>query len=123
MGSSWRRARSGLFDALGWLRLCLGRMQGGFRLEPAGMSDETLLQFPCRFPIKVLADTSPGLVPYVRECVAHHVSDSDAVEWNFRESRAGHYLGITVTLTAHSQDQLDSIYRALASCPGVRMIL
>lgn len=85
--------------------------------------EETLLQFPCRFPIKILGDASMGMEAAVRECVARHTTDSDSVHWGFRESRSGHYVGITITFTAHSQDQLDSLYRALALCPGMRMIL
>ncbi len=87
------------------------------------MREETLLQFPCRFPIKILGDASVGLESSVRDCVARHAADSDSVQWSLRESRSGHYVGVTVTFTAHSQDQLDSLYRALALCPGVRMVL
>lgn len=85
--------------------------------------EETLLQFPCRFPLKVMGDGTTQFRQAVEDCVARHQSDADTVEWVFRPSRSGTYLGITVTFTAHSREQLDALYRALGQCPGVRMIL
>ena len=84
---------------------------------------ETLLHFPCRFPIKIVGDSHTGLREGIRACVAQHVPDQDSVDWAERPSRAGNYLGITITLTATSQAQLDALYRSLGTLPGVRMIL
>lgn len=88
------------------------------------MSDrETLVEFPCRFPIKVMGDSHPDLLEDVQACVAEHVPAAADVVIEQRASRAGRFVSITVTFTATSQGQLDDLYRALGRCDRVRMIL
>lgn len=40
-----------------------------------------------------------------------------------RESSGGKYLGVTITITATSREQLDEIYRTLTSHPMVKVVL
>ena len=40
-----------------------------------------------------------------------------------RPSKAGNYLGLTLTVTATSREQLDELYRALSSHPMVKVVL
>jgi len=40
-----------------------------------------------------------------------------------RNSAQGNYLGITITVTATSRQQLDDLYRALTSHPMVKVVL
>jgi len=87
------------------------------------VNPDSLLRFPCRFPIKIMGDTQSSLLECIQACVAEHVPDQDSVDWVQRPSRGGNYLGVTITLTATSQSQLDALYLALGACPGVRMIL
>lgn len=84
---------------------------------------ETLLEFPCRFPIKVMGEAHSEFFEAVEACIARHVSDTEAVDVKRRESSAGHYVGVTITLTATSQAQLDALYRDLGACARVRMVL
>jgi uncharacterized protein len=51
------------------------------------------------------------------------VPDRESVDVVHRESRGGNYVGVTITLTATSQDQLDALYQALGACARVRMVL
>jgi uncharacterized protein len=88
-----------------------------------GDERETLLQFPCRFPIKVMGEAHAEFLADVETCIAAHVPDRDSVDVVHRESRGGNYVGVTITLTATSQDQLDALYRALGACARVRMVL
>lgn len=89
------------------------------------MSDEreTLIEFPCRFPIKVMGDSHPELMEAVEACVDEHVPDSADPVIQQRASSGGRFIGITITFTATSQAQLDDLYRALGRCDRVRMIL
>jgi uncharacterized protein len=84
---------------------------------------ETLLEFPCRFPIKVMGESHAEFFEAIEACIAQHVPDSDRVDVVRRDSSAGNYVGVTITLTATSQAQLDDLYRALGACAGVRMVL
>ena len=40
-----------------------------------------------------------------------------------RPSRAGNYLGLTITVTATSRAQLDELYRTLSTHPMVKVVL
>ncbi|MNL52275.1 hypothetical protein D3C87_1754350 [compost metagenome] len=47
----------------------------------------------------------------------------DAGTIELRDSRGGNYLGVTITITATSREQLDELYRALSSHPMVKVVL
>ena len=84
---------------------------------------DTLLKFPCRFPIKVMGEAHPELLEAVQASIARHVADPDSVTVTQRASSGGNYLGVTIVLTAVSQEQLDALYRDLGQCARVRMVL
>ena len=47
----------------------------------------------------------------------------DATTLVARPSKAGNYLGLTITVAATSRDQLDELYRTLSTHPLVRYVL
>ena len=47
----------------------------------------------------------------------------DAATIELRESRGGKYLGVTITVTATSREQLDELYRTLSTHPMVKVVL
>jgi uncharacterized protein len=47
----------------------------------------------------------------------------DASTVELRESKAGNYLGVTITVTATSREQLDELYRTLSTHPMVKVVL
>jgi uncharacterized protein len=47
----------------------------------------------------------------------------DAQSVEIRPSKAGKYLGLTLTITATSREQLDELYRTLSSHPMVKVVL
>lgn len=83
----------------------------------------SLIEFPCSFPIKVMGAQVPGFVEAVVHVVQRFDPDFDAATVQTRPSRAGNYLGITVTVTATSQVQLDELYRTLSTHPMVKVVL
>jgi putative lipoic acid-binding regulatory protein len=40
-----------------------------------------------------------------------------------RPSKGGNYLGLTLTVTATSREQLDELYRTLSTHPMVKVVL
>ncbi len=78
--------------------------------------DETLLEFPCEFPIKAMGRASLQLEAAVLEIMNRHVPDLGEGAINFRESGKGNYISITVTVQARSRAQLDAIYMDLTAC-------
>jgi len=85
--------------------------------------EETLLEFPCEFPIKVMARVHDALENDVIEIVKCHAPECDASTLQRRESAKGNYIGLTITITATSKEQLDNIYRALHAYEHVVMLL
>ena len=84
---------------------------------------ESLLAFPCDFPIKIMGQTQPGFAQAVLEVVLRHAPDFDATTMEMRNSREGKYLSLTTTVRATSREQLDDLYRELCDHPMVRLVL
>jgi uncharacterized protein len=87
------------------------------------MAEETLLTFPCQFPIKVMGKGDIELDLLVLELIRPHVEQLDVGAVKSRPSKSGNYLAITVTITANSKQQLDAIYQSLSAHPQVLMAL
>jgi putative lipoic acid-binding regulatory protein len=84
---------------------------------------ETLLEFPCDFPLKIMGETREGLAEAIVEIVRQHVPDFDAAKVEMRASSGGKYISLTCTVTATSKPQLDDLYRALTAHPWVKVVL
>jgi putative lipoic acid-binding regulatory protein len=90
---------------------------------------ETLLEFPCDFPLKIMGAinngcaTGDGFAQAIVEVVLKHAPDFDAARVEMRPSRAGNYLSLTCTIRAASKSQLDALYRELTGHPWVKIVL
>ena len=84
---------------------------------------DTLLEFPCRFPIKVMGKAEEGFESLVVEIVRRHSPDFDDTQVRVRQSSGGKWLSVTVTIEATGKDQLDAIYRELTSHERVAWVL
>ncbi|MCU7804828.1 MAG: DUF493 domain-containing protein [Candidatus Thiodiazotropha sp. (ex Lucinoma borealis)] len=84
---------------------------------------ETLLKFPCDFPIKVMGKAEPGFEAMIMELVSHHTSEVLETTVNSRLSKGGKWVSITINLCAESKDQLDAIYLDLSAHEKVVMAL
>ncbi len=81
------------------------------------------LVFPTDFPIKILGLNHLEFELQVVELVRTHAPDLDLNTVEVRQSRAGKYLSLTVTIRAKSRAQLDAIYHALTAHPLVKVVL
>lgn len=84
---------------------------------------ETLLEFPCQFPIKIFGDNHESFEITVLEIVRRHCQNLGEGAVSSRESKGGKYLAMTVIVEAHSKEQLDNIYRELSAHDRVKMAL
>ena len=91
-------------------------------LVPASPPD-SLLTFPCAFPIKVMGRTQDGFAQAILDVVNRHAPDFDPATLEMRASSAGKYLSLTCTINASSREQLDNLYRDLSSHPMVALVL
>jgi uncharacterized protein len=87
------------------------------------MTEETLLQFPTSFPVKVMGKRQDGFAQAIVDIVLQFAPDFDPATLDIKPSREGNYLGLTATINATSKRQLDDLYRALTAHPMVKIAL
>jgi putative lipoic acid-binding regulatory protein len=94
-------------------------------IVPNATSNEqqSLLKFPCTFPIKVMGRTQDGFAQAVADVVCKHAPDFDPAALEMRSSKEGNWLSVTATINAQSREQLDNLYQALVAHPMVKMVL
>ena len=84
---------------------------------------ESLIEYPSLFPIKVMGLKTDGYVQAVTHIARQFDPSFDASTIELRESKGGKYLGVTITVTATSREQLDELYRTLSTHPMVKVVL
>lgn len=90
------------------------------------MADEdktTLLEFPCRFPIKAMGKNSEAFENVVLDIVLAYAGIWQDEPVRSVPSSAGKFVSVTVVVEAQSREQLDSIYQGLTDCEQVLMAL
>lgn len=80
------------------------------------------LQFPCTFPIKVMGPNREDFAAAVSAIFCRHIA-ADQISYSRRLSSGDKYLSLTVTFTAQSREQLDSLYGELNAHELVLMTL
>ena len=84
---------------------------------------DTLLEFPCDFPLKIMGKAEDEFAQAVLEVVTRHAPDFDSASMEMRASSGGNYLSVTCTVVATSKPQLDALYTELSSHPLVKVVL
>ena len=84
---------------------------------------ESLIEFPCDFPLKVMGLAVDGFAQAIADEVRRHAPGFDPATMEMRASSNGKYLSLTCTVYATSQAQLDALYRAMTSHPMVKVVL
>ena len=83
----------------------------------------SLIEYPSAFPIKVMGAQVPGFVHAMTTIAKQFDPAFDASSIELRPSKGGKYLGLTLTVTATSREQLDELYRTLSTHPMVKVVL
>jgi putative lipoic acid-binding regulatory protein len=86
-------------------------------------AEGSLLEFPCRFPIKAMGIQSDEFKSLVTNIIGAHAELWPGEPIRFNPSKAGKYISITAVVKATSQEQLDAIYQDLTDCKQVLMAL
>ena len=87
------------------------------------VADESLIQYPCAFPIKVMGAHVEGFVEAIVDVALRFDPGFDAATVERRPSKAGNYLGLTLSVHVTSREQLDELYRTLTTHPMVKVVL
>lgn len=85
--------------------------------------DRSLIEYPSRFPIKVMGAHVEGFAEAIAAVALQFDPEFDAATIEHRPSKGGNYLGLTITITATSREQLDELYRTLTTHPMVKVVL
>ncbi len=84
---------------------------------------QSLIEFPCDFPIKVMGKSHPFFADTILTLLKQFDAGFDKNRMEIRASQGGNYLGLTCTVHATDREHLDNIYRALTSHPMVSVVL
>jgi putative lipoic acid-binding regulatory protein len=84
---------------------------------------ETLLQFPVDFPIKIMGERRDDFAQTMVGVVLKHAPDFRPETVEMRASSSGNYLSVTCIVRATSKAQLDNLYREITAHPWVKMAL
>ncbi|MEN9904633.1 MAG: hypothetical protein RLZZ555_1198 [Pseudomonadota bacterium] len=85
--------------------------------------EQSLIEYPCRFPIKVMGAHVEGFAAAIAHVATKFEPGFDASTIEHRPSKGGNYLGLTVSVWVTSREQLDELYRTLSSHPMVKVVL
>jgi putative lipoic acid-binding regulatory protein len=85
--------------------------------------EQSLIEYPCRFPIKVLGIHSEAFVSAMVVIAKNFEPDFEPSSVERRPSKAGNYIGLTLSIYVINREQLDEIYRTLTSHPQVKYVL
>ena len=85
--------------------------------------EQSLLEFPCRFPIKIMGKECADFQDYVVGVISSHVGEIPLSDIAAKLSSKGNFLSLTVTISAESREQLDDVYRSLTASDRVLFVL
>ena len=85
--------------------------------------NESLLTFPCSFPIKIMGRDEESFRHTAVLLVEQHVGKLADEAITTSASRKGNFLSITITIQAQDQEQLDNIYNDLSNHEAVLVAL
>ena len=84
---------------------------------------ESLLEFPCQFPIKMMGRSSDDFRSIAVALVEKHTGKVTSSAIRSAPSSNGKFVSITVDIEAQSQAQLDAIYHDLTASQDILVAL
>ncbi|MBV1872268.1 MAG: DUF493 domain-containing protein [Gammaproteobacteria bacterium] len=76
--------------------------------------DESLWEFPCQFPLKIMGPATAPLRPVVEEIVLRHAPQFDTSTVSIRMSSTGKHQSITVNIYVERKEQVLGLYADFA---------
>lgn len=81
------------------------------------------IEFPCRYPVKVMGENRDGFAAMVVEVGQRHAPDLDPAAVSERPSRNGRWLAVTLVIEARSEAQLRALHEDLKATGRVTLVL
>lgn len=83
----------------------------------------TLMEFPCVFPIKIIGIYSDTFLNEIKLIVIKHFQAFTDDDLTIKTSGHNKYLAITVNVLATNQVMLDEFYQEVTKHPNISMVL
>ena len=90
---------------------------------PENKLTDSLVEYPCEFPLKIFGLQQAGFAQAVLEVVNKHDPGYIASSMEMRASKNARYVSLTCTVRATSREQLDALYQDLCDHPLIVMVL
>lgn len=84
--------------------------------------EESLIQFPCDFPIKIIGITTVNYLGDIIKIVRHHFPDFDTNLIQHKHSEHGKYTALTIIVHALNKVSLDKLYMEITQHPNTKMV-
>ncbi|MEE9445029.1 MAG: DUF493 domain-containing protein [Cocleimonas sp.] len=75
--------------------------------------EESLIDFPCDFPVKIMGAAIPEFHSIVAEIAKKHDAEFNDDETKQKISKTGKYASLTLNIHAKDKSQLDALYLEL----------
>ncbi len=85
--------------------------------------EESLIEYPCEFPIKVMGLDDPDFYVCVNKIAEKHDPEFSPDETKEKKSSNGKYTSLTLNIHAKDKAQLDNIYQDLTDHDLVKWVL
>ena len=92
-------------------------------LPPDIPPEQSLITYPSDFPIKVMGANVDAFITSMTHVARAFDPGFDEGTIEQRPSKAGNYMGLTLTVHVTSREQLDELYRTLTTHPMVKVVL
>ena len=79
--------------------------------ENNNSEEESLIEFPCEFPIKVMGPALPEFHTAIVKIAKNHDTEFDESQTTQNISKTGKYVSLTLNIHAKDKPQLDAIYK------------
>lgn len=86
-------------------------------------AEETLIEFPAKFPIKITGKNTPEFQAEVISIMNRLIPEQDRLGFKEQASKNGNYLAISITAMFYDKAAIDAVYQALSNSPHVIMAL
>ena len=84
---------------------------------------ESLINFPCEFPIKILGKDSDVFENTVSQIMAKYDQKYSKIKVKKNNSKNKNYIALTWVVNVDNQDELDNIYRDLSKNKNILFVL
>ena len=85
--------------------------------------DESLIEYPCDFPIKAMGKSSDDIEGIFVAIVKSIFPEQQKFATKKKSSSGKQYLSVTITVHAHNRQELDAVYLALSAHEKIMMSL